>query len=488
MVNSFLFIPHSILQFEVFGYWSETLSGKSGIRPICLLITDALRSRLDPNHKYAEVISLEDYQSRYGVQDDEQALKVLKDYEENYNSLIVNHWTVDRAFQNFHLPYSDAIAFTSQVVCSIEAIVKEYAIVGALGETLFLPQRIAHDILKKNNHRYLVALNDRFFTRFYFEDGMTEWHWKKIQAAYKKSKELDSESIPQHVKARYDQIVSTNFKKGFVGGKIKRTKKRDSYYKKIVRRIRRPNITNIYSEFLFGDLKKSIGEKWRERRKCSANKKEYSKLISHEIPTENFLLFLFHMQPEYTVDGIATNFYNQSEFVTSIARRLPSGLTLVVKEHPFTIGKLVRPESYYRDMVRHPNVIFLDHNIDSHILLRKSIGVITLTGTIALEGVFLSKPVIAVGNIFFRFFDEVCAASNIDEVMSFVHEIWNKSKHGIDHEKKLDTISGYRILNAFYEATYEGQMYRASAPEAHQSEENIKLLKKGFLQEISNIL
>lgn len=488
MMKSFLFIPHSPLQFEVFGYWAEALSEKEGIRPICLLITDALSGRLSETHSYAEVISLENYQSRHVTKDHNRALEILKNYEEDYNSLIVNHWTVDRAFQNVHYSYADAVLFTSEVICSIKALVEEYTIVGALGETLFLPQRITHDILSKINRRYLVALNDRFFTRFYFEDGMTEWHWKKIQIAYQESKEIPLENIPQIVKDRYDQIISKNFKKGFAGGKIRKKKRQDPFYQKIMRRIRRPNYTNIYSEYLFGDLKNSIWEKLQIKRKQKKNKRDYSALVSQEIPDGKFLLFLFHMQPEYTVDGIATNFYNQSEFVTSIARRLPSGLTLVVKEHPFTVGKIHRPKSYYSDIARHPNIIFLDHNIDSHILLKKSIGVVTLTGTIALEGVFFNKPVIVVGNIFFRFFDEVYAASNIDEIMSLISKIWKKSKIDSNEQHRLDLISGYRLLNAFYSATYEGQMYRASAPDAHRSEENIKLLKKGFLKEISNIL
>ena len=111
-MRSFLFIPHSPLQFEVYGYWSDALAEKKGIQTVCLLITDALYSRLSADHSYDEVVSMERMQSNKLISNLEQGIDILREFENHYDCLLSNHWTVDRAFQRAHLSYS-CLLYTS---------------------------------------------------------------------------------------------------------------------------------------------------------------------------------------------------------------------------------------------------------------------------------------------------------------------------------------------------------------------------------------
>jgi len=487
-MRSFLFIPHSPLQFEVYGYWSDALAEKDGIQTVCLLITDALYSRLSADHSYDEVVSMERMQADKLISNLEQGLDILREFENHYDCLLSNHWTVDRAFQRAHMSYLDAVIFSSEVICCMKDLLSKYSVVGALSETLFLPQRIVYNILKKKDYRHLVALNDRFFQRFYFEDGMTEWDWSKMQKAYRENRTLSIDCISQDIKDRYYEITTQNFKKGFRKGVIRKRLKSDSVFRKIARRARCPKNTNIYSDFLFESLRTSLWQLLNNMRTRRIHLRDYNEVVSYERPEGDFILFLFHMQPEYTVDGIATQYYNQAELVASIARKLPSGVTLVVKEHPFTAGSLRRPISYYSDMLRHPNVLFLHHSVESHDLLRSAIGVITLTGTIGLEAILFNIPVVVLGKIYYRFFDEILYAKNVDELIELLNERFIRNRNKLNVSKEEVALSGYRILDAFYKSTYEGQMYRASSPEAHRTKSNIELLKKGFLDEVHDIL
>lgn len=124
--------------------------------------------------------------------------------------------------------------------------------------------------------------------------------------------------------------------------------------------------------------------------------------------------FALHTQPEFTTDVRAPFFANQLALVENIAKSLPMGYRLIVKEHPAMKGE--RELGYYRHLKRLYNVQLLSPSVDSHELILNSDVVLAITGTTAWEGILYEKPVIAFGPLGYQFFDLLYECRNVTEL------------------------------------------------------------------------
>ncbi len=96
-------------------------------------------------------------------------------------------------------------------------------------------------------------------------------------------------------------------------------------------------------------------------------------------PTHNRLLyFALHMQPEFTTDVRAPFLTDQLALIQYIAKSMPPGYELMVKEHPAMKG--YRELSYYRRLTEMHNVRLMSPSTDSHELIKASAAVLTITG------------------------------------------------------------------------------------------------------------
>ena len=111
-------------------------------------------------------------------------------------------------------------------------------------------------------------------------------------------------------------------------------------------------------------------------------------------------------QPEQTT-LIGGNFFaNQVATIENIAKCLPLGYRLIVKEHPR--GRGARPAWQYLHLAHYPNIQFCD--ADSKEILKRCEAVVTITGTIGLEAMALDKPVVVLGNVYYDFSEVVYKA------------------------------------------------------------------------------
>ncbi len=109
------------------------------------------------------------------------------------------------------------------------------------------------------------------------------------------------------------------------------------------------------------------------------------------------IYFPLQVQPEATIDTIATYYSNQIEMIRLAAMSLPDDYTLVVKEHPGMVD--ARPPSYIQKIARTPNVKLVDYRIPTEDVLRKTDLIISVGGTTLFEGAFYNIPGIQLGNL-----------------------------------------------------------------------------------------
>ncbi|MBM3516714.1 MAG: hypothetical protein FJX56_02275 [Alphaproteobacteria bacterium] len=114
-----------------------------------------------------------------------------------------------------------------------------------------------------------------------------------------------------------------------------------------------------------------------------------------ELDGADFVYFPLGVEPERSLTRDSPEFTDQRFAALALAKELPAGVVLAIKEHLPAIGP--RPRDYYEGLRAMTNVILLDPLIPSINAIKRSRAVATVTGTAGLEAAILGKPVISFG-------------------------------------------------------------------------------------------
>jgi capsule polysaccharide modification protein KpsS len=120
-----------------------------------------------------------------------------------------------------------------------------------------------------------------------------------------------------------------------------------------------------------------------------------------QLPKDNnYVYYPLHLEPEAsTLYWAPFYFENQMAIAENIAKALPLGWYLYIKENPKMFGK--RGISFYLYLKRFSNIKFISANLSGIDLIKKSKAVVTITGTSSLEAAFMGKPSFIFGDVFF---------------------------------------------------------------------------------------
>jgi len=117
-------------------------------------------------------------------------------------------------------------------------------------------------------------------------------------------------------------------------------------------------------------------------------------------PDEPYAFFPLQLEPEVSLLLLASWATDQRHIIKQIAKSLPVGYKLYVKEHPQMVS--YRPMSYYEELKKIPNIILIDPRINSFEVIKHAKLITTITGTVGWEAILLKKPVITFGDIFYN--------------------------------------------------------------------------------------
>jgi hypothetical protein len=190
-----------------------------------------------------------------------------------------------------------------------------------------------------------------------------------------------------------------------------------------------------------------VWRRWRSRR-----------LLGSSVPAipPRSVFYPMQYQPEQTTLVGGIYFANQVALVENLAKALPFGCTLVVKEHPR--GRGARPAWQYRHLAHFPNVRFCD--ADAKEIIRRCEAVVTITSTVGLEAMALDRPVIVLGNCYYDFADVVYRPKNWPELAQALKRIL------IDGEYRSNAARGEwidRFFLAYLRARVPAALSRDSA-------------------------
>jgi hypothetical protein len=112
----------------------------------------------------------------------------------------------------------------------------------------------------------------------------------------------------------------------------------------------------------------------------------------NSLTRNRYVLFLLHLDPEYTSSTLARHFNHTHAIIQQLALSLPAGFVLAIKEHVIGLGN--RRLSFYKELSCLPNLVFVDYRLKATDIARDAAAVATVWGTICLEASLMGVPVI----------------------------------------------------------------------------------------------
>jgi len=146
-------------------------------------------------------------------------------------------------------------------------------------------------------------------------------------------------------------------------------------------------------------------------------------LLRFESKTKPFIYLPLHQEPERSLLIAAPRFSDQIETIRQVAKNLPSGFELYVKEHP-TQGpaRNWRDISFYKQIINIANVKLFHPSTDSTLLMKNSELVISVGGTSCFEAGFFGKPSITFADLGYSLIPSVKKLNSYDELRDAIKQ------------------------------------------------------------------
>jgi len=156
------------------------------------------------------------------------------------------------------------------------------------------------------------------------------------------------------------------------------------------------------------------------------------------IPDGKFIYFPMPGQPEASTLPAAFEFRDIFLVLRMLRSVIPDEIPIVIKENPscfnsrniYLSGVSYRSRDFYTSLKKIKNVSFVSIHEDSHHLIKESVLVATISGTAAIESVYLGKPA-------------VVFSSNWYNKINGIFKV--KSPNDLEKIWKIITVKGYSV-------------------------------------------
>lgn len=159
---------------------------------------------------------------------------------------------------------------------------------------------------------------------------------------------------------------------------------------------------------------------------------------------EKFVFFPLHVDPEASTMVLAPYAGNQFDLIERLARSLPPGTTLVVKEHTPMFG--FRKREFYRKVSRVPKVQWASPKLKTKTLIKNSSLLFTVTGTASLEAAVLGTPSITAAR---SIYGKVNGMAELDWGSDWAEQIDNHMDEPAPAEADVEMVIASVIAQSF---------------------------------------
>ncbi len=119
------------------------------------------------------------------------------------------------------------------------------------------------------------------------------------------------------------------------------------------------------------------------------------------IPEAPFVYYPFHVPADMALTLRSPDYLDQVATVDFLARTIPDSHLLVLKEHPAQIGAIAAER--LRELLRRfDNVVLLPPQTNNYTVLNRAAAIISVNSKSGAEALLLGKPVVVMGDAFYR--------------------------------------------------------------------------------------
>ena len=289
-------------------------------------------------------------------------------------------------------------------------------------------------LLSKNSHKFddLSSLNS---------NPSSERNFKELQEYLESvsfSKYLNTYNKPSKISTQINAL------KEYLLSNSKQNQKQYYYYGRTKYKVLKDTVISL------------IRSKYRE----NFLNKHAVKQPNYNMP---FVYFPLHVDMERPLLIDAPLYTNQIEILRHIAKSLPIGFQLFVKESPAGNTRGWRKISDYKQILDIPNVILIHHSVPSKELFKKCSLVFTVAGTSGFEAAIYEKPSIVFSEVGYSSLPSVKRVSVLEELPKLIHDALNTKVKSGDvsqfltfMEKNTIDFDWQGFLKIFYNQFYYG--------------------------------
>lgn len=195
--------------------------------------------------------------------------------------------------------------------------------------------------------------------------------------------------------------------------------------------------------------------------------KNFVKKIDEKNP---FVYYPLQEEPEKVVLMGAPYYADQGALITNIAKSLPMGYLLYVKEHPSMKMVGWRTCSFYEEISDLPNVILIHPAVKGVDLIKKCSLIISIRGTTALEGAIFQKPAIVFAADYgWDSIPSIYLIKNIKELPDAIRLSLKKKVMPADLDVFMDFVENY---------AFDAELIKYVTDLANELKYNVGYLKK----------
>lgn len=150
------------------------------------------------------------------------------------------------------------------------------------------------------------------------------------------------------------------------------------------------------------------------------DEKRYCHMLSTSDFEKPFIYFPLHLQPEQTTSSLGGKYVDQILAVEKLAKKLPAGWKIYVKENPKQTG-FMRGPLFFKRLLGIERVVLVDRKVPTNSLMQYAKMIATIVGTAGYEAVCGGRPVITFGSAWYRDLPGIYSYEdnlNIESIMS----------------------------------------------------------------------
>lgn len=376
-------------------------------------------------------------------------IKNSQQYDINYLSNVetkykINLWSIAYSDREFY-KYNQFYKFNENEILSIiEQECKFYEAVLDEIDPDFLcmmiatvqHQQLLYEICKARGVKVLMFSAIQFANRVMISDDVTRIDEDSKNDSYI-PKTMTSEELQNYLK-RYDSYKQIDVMKNI--GFESHTWQRYNAILKFILSGRTKNYKNRY--FNYGKTRLryitvKISNFLNKKYRTYFINKNFKRTFEEKRP---FVYFPLHFEPERVLLIDAQFYTNQISIIENIAKSLPVGYELYVKEHPAM--KIVgwRNILFYKQIMKLPNAKLIHPSVSSEELIKKCSLVTTIAGTTAQEAAFYKKPALVFTEQIFSSISSIYKLKKIEELPDVIRSLLNKDVDTSSLEKFIDLI------------------------------------------------